>query len=384
VKAYLIVGAGLSGAVLSRELVSRSDCRVTIVEQREHIAGNCHTERDLVSGVMLHRYGPHIFNTNREDVWKYVNRFARFEPWINRVKANTHRGVFPLPINLMTINLFFGKRFSPAEAKAFLGTLGDTSIGEPANFEEQALKFVGRELYETFFRSYTLKQWGCDPRELPASILKRLPVRFNYDDNYYDARYQGIPAEGYTALIANILDHPAIEVQLGARFTSGETGGTSHVFYTGPLDVYYDYRFGRLGYRTVSFERIDAEGDYQGNALLNYPDADVPFTRIHEHKHFAPWEQHERTVAFREYSSETGSEDEPFYPKRLAPDKRLLAQYRALAAGEKAVSFLGRLATYRYLDMDDVIGEAHDFADQFLAYADNPKARTAPVFPNAE
>ena len=203
----LVIGAGFSGAVAARQLAESLPCQVEVWDERDHIAGNCHTERDTETGVMVHRYGPHIFNTDNERVWDYVRRFGDFRPFTNRVKAVTSRGVFTLPINLLTINQFFGKAFSPSEAERFTSALGDKTITEPANFEEQALKMLGRDLYEAFFEGYTVKQWGCHPRELPASILKRLPVRFNYDDNYYNRRFQGIPAEGYTEIIRRILDH---------------------------------------------------------------------------------------------------------------------------------------------------------------------------------
>lgn len=364
---FLIVGAGMAGSVLARELVTRGDCTVLILEEREHIAGNCHTARDDRTGVMVHTYGPHIFNTDRADVWEYVNRFADFGPFVNRVQACTGRGVFSLPVNLLTINQFFGKTFNPTEARQFISSLGDQSIGEPANFEEQALKFLGRELYDTFFYGYTKKQWGCEPSELPASILKRLPIRFDYDDNYYDTAFQGIPREGYSEMVRRILEHERISVQLNARFESRDRGKFDHIFFTGPLDAFFDFQLGRLGYRTVTFERIDAVGDYQGNAVMNYPGLEVPHTRVHEHKHFTPWETHERTVAFREFSKETSPDDLPYYPKRLAPDLELLRAYQALAGNEVGVSFLGRLATYRYLNMDQVIGESLDFAGQFAA-----------------
>ncbi|MEO8354197.1 MAG: UDP-galactopyranose mutase [Chthoniobacteraceae bacterium] len=366
-QSYLVVGAGLAGSVLARELVSRSDCRVTIFEERPHLAGNCHTERDSRSGVMVHTYGPHIFNTDRADVWEYVNQFVSFGPFVNRVKAKIDRGVFSLPVNLQTINQFFGKCFNPKEARDFVASLGDKSIGEPANFEEQALKSLGRELYEAFFYGYTKKQWGCEPTELPASILKRLPVRFNYDDNYYNTTYQGIPREGYSEMVRRILEHERISVQLNARFEPTDRGKFDHVFYTGPIDAFFGFELGRLGYRTVTFERIDAVGDYQGNAVINYPGMEATHTRIHEHKHFTPWETHERTVTFREFSKETSPDDLPYYPKRLAPDLKLLRAYQNLAEKEVGVSFLGRLATYRYLNMDQVIGESLDFAGQFIA-----------------
>jgi UDP-galactopyranose mutase len=258
-------------------------------------------------------------------------------------------------------------------------SLADQSIKEPQNFEEQALKFVGRELYEAFFHGYTRKHWGCDPREIPASVLARLPVRFNYDDNYYDSTYQGIPRDGYTNIVSNILRHPAIEVRLGERFHREQASEFAHVIFTGPIDAWFNHVFGRLGYRTVTFERIDADGDYQGNAVINYTDLSVPYTRIHEHKHFAPWENHDKTISFAEFSKATEPSDTPYYPIRGANDKALLERYRELGRNEKGVSFLGRLATYRYLDMDKVIAEALDFAPAFLEAFSKP---LIPQFPS--
>ncbi len=359
---FLIVGAGFSGAVLARELAERLGARIEVIDQRDHLGGNCHTERDETSGVMVHKYGPHIFNTSHEDVWKYVNRFGEFRPFINRVKAVNRRGVFSFPINLHTINQFFGISLSPDEARAFIASKSDRSIHTPANFEEQALKFVGRELYEAFFYGYTKKHWGCEPRELPASILKRLPLRFNYDDSYYNSRHQAIPSEGYSVVIERILDHPDIHLSLNSQWEPAMAGDFDHVFYSGPLDELFAFSRGRLGYRTIHFERIDAQGDYQGNAVLNYTAEETPWTRIHEHKHFAPWESVERTVAFREFSRETGNTDIPYYPKRLTSDMAILRSYEQELADTPNVTPIGRLGTYRYLDMDQVIGEALDLA----------------------
>lgn len=331
---------------------------VTVIDQRPHVAGNCHTERDPATGILLHQYGPHIFNTDLEEVWTYVNRFADFGPFVNRVKATTARGVFSLPLNLLTLNQFFGKSFSPKEAEAFVAGLGDKSIRDPQNFEEQALSMIGRDLYETFFKGYTIKQWGEDPKNLPAAIFRRLPIRFTYDDNYYNKKHQGIPREGYTALIANILDHPLISVQLNTAYDKAQSREFVHTVYTGPIDRYFDDCEGRLGYRTVFWDRETVTGDYQGVACMNYPDAQVPWTRKIEHKHFAPWEQHDQSVVFTEFSKETEAADIPYYPKRLSRDKDILARYEALAEKESGVTFLGRLGTYRYLDMDLTIAEA--------------------------
>lgn len=378
-KRILIVGAGFSGAVLARQLADLAGVKSVVIDTRDHVAGNCHTARDAGTGIMLHCYGPHIFHTNRADIWDYVNRFGEFRPFVNRVKASINKGVFSMPINLHTINQFFGKRMNPDEARVFLQGKADLSIGEPANFEEQALKFIGRELYEAFFQGYTRKQWGCDPRELPAAILARLPVRFSYDDNYYNNPFQGMPADGYTAIISRILAHDHIEVKLDTVYEPAMAGEFSHVFYTGPLDEYFGRQLGRLSYRTVFWEKIAAVGDFQGNAVINYPGGEVAHTRIHEHKHFATWEKHEKTLAFVEFSKETGAGDLPYYPKRLAADMKMVAAYAALARREPQTAFLGRLATYRYMDMHQVIGEAVDFAAEWL------QARSAssplPVFP---
>ncbi len=352
-------GAGFSCAVIARELAERGH-RITMLEQRDHIAGNCHTERDAETGVLVHRYGPHIFHTDDAEVWAYVNRFASFKPYVNRVKAMAAGRVWSLPINLLTINQFFGTTLTPDAAARFVAQRADTTIADPASFEEQALKFVGRELYETFFRGYTRKQWGCEPSEIPASILKRLPLRFNYDDNYFSHRFQGMPEHGYTALIAAILEHPAITVNLKTTLRRAEVAQFDHVFYSGPLDGYFGHDRGRLRYRTLDFERVVATGDAQGCAVMNYCDEDVPYTRITEHKHFSPWESHEKSVLFREYSRACGSEDIPYYPLHTLAEDAGLRDYRARAEAEPGVSFVGRLGTYRYLDMDVSVRAALD------------------------
>jgi UDP-galactopyranose mutase len=372
-----IAGAGFAGAVLARELAMSGRYDVVVFDVRGHVAGNCHTLRDASTGVMVHEFGPHIFHTSREDVWDYVNRFGNFMPFINRVKAVTARGLFTLPINLLTINQFFGKTLAPSEAREFVASLGDAGIAEPRSFEEQALKFLGRELYENFFYGYTKKQWGVEPRELPASILQRLPVRFNYDDNYYASRWQGIPAEGYTEVVSRILDHPGIKLRLGERFDPAYRSEFHHVFYSGPMDAWFEYELGRLQYRSLVFDRFEAPGDVQGNAVMNSCEETVPWTRVTEHKHFAPWEEHARSVCFRERSKLAGPSDTPYYPLRLENDKRALGAYAARAESEEGVTFIGRLGTYRYLDMHVVIGESLDLARICLASDD---ASTWPRF----
>ena len=380
---YLIIGSGFSGCVLANCLIKNTDCSIDIRDEREHMGGNCHTSRDEETGIMVHRYGPHIFNTDKKEIWDYVNRFGEFRPYVHRVKALSKGKVYPLPVNLLTINQFFNKNFSPEEAKAFLETLGDKSITEANNFEEQALKFIGSDLYKAFFYGYTKKQWGCEPSELPASILKRIPVRFNYDDNYHNNLYTGIPVDGYTAIMEKMIDHPNINILLNTKFHPGDdVSAYDHVFYTGPLDAYFNYNAGRLGYRTVTFEKNYAADDYQGVSQMNFCDEEIPYTRIAEHKHFTPWEKHDKTVYFKEFSKETGENDLPYYPKRLAADKQILEQYRKQAQSLKGISFLGRLATYRYMDMHHVIGEAMQFADNFITNLKNNT--TLPVFSNEE
>ena len=382
-KKYLIIGAGFSGTVLANQLVSKSDCQVDIWDERNHVGGNCHTERDAETGILVHTYGPHIFNTDKKEIWDFVNRFVEFRPYVHRVKAMSNGKVYSLPINLHTINQFFNKTFTPAEAKIFVETLGDKTIEQARNFEEQALIFIGKKLYDAFFYGYTKKQWGCDPYLLPASILQRLPVRFNYDDNYHNNLYTGIPVEGYTALIQKLVDYHNIHISLGRKFNPGtDISMYDHVFYTGPLDAYFSYKYGRLGYRTVFFEPGYALGDFQGVAQMNYCDENIPFTRITEHKHFAYWEDHQKTIYFKEFSRETQPSDIPYYPKRLKKDKDLLLKYRSEADLLEGVSFLGRLATYRYMDMHHVIGEALQFANLFLGSLQAGKK--PPVFSNQE
>lgn len=372
----LMVGAGLSGAVIARQL-AEAGYRATLVDGRDHVGGNCHTLRDPETGVLVHVYGPHIFHTDDAGVWDYVTRFTRFVPYKHRVMTTSQEQVFSLPINLHTINQFYGQTLRPAEARAFLEAQADLSITDPQSFEEQALRFVGRDLYEAFFRGYTEKQWGCAPTQLPASILKRLPVRFSYDDNYFFHRFQGMPTEGYTPMIEAILDHPDIDVHLDTLFTPDMAARHDHVFWSGPLDGYFDYRLGRLGYRTLDFERFSETGDWQGCAVMNYGDAETPWTRITEHKHFAPWESHDGTVCYREFSRAATPADIPYYPIRLVQEKAMLADYTALAQASDGVTFVGRLGTYRYLDMDVTIREALDAAAAFLDHRGAGRAMPA-------
>lgn len=366
-KKYLIVGAGFSGAVIAEQLSKMPNTKIMVIDERDHIGGNCYTERDPESNVMVHKYGPHIFNTDNKKVWDYIQKFCEMVPFVNRVKSVYKGNVYSLPINLHTINQFFNKMMGPDEAKLFIKSIAKNDIIEPQNFEEQAMKFIGEDLYMAFFYGYTKKQWGCEPSELPASIIKRLPVRFNYNDNYYANPYQGIPKYGYTAIFEKLLDAENIEVKLNTKFDSlWDLSDYVHVFYSGPIDAFFDYKFGRLSYRTVFFERIVAEGDFQGNPVINYADPEVPYTRIHEHKHFTPWEEHKKTTYFKEFSKETDESDIPYYPKRLKSDMEKLSLYEEEIKKLEKISFVGRLATYRYMDMHHVIAEALEICKKYI------------------
>ncbi|AYO40711.1 MULTISPECIES: UDP-galactopyranose mutase [Serratia] len=376
-KKILIVGAGFSGAVIGRQLAEQGHL-IQIIDSRDHIAGNCYDARDVKTDVMVHTYGPHIFHTDNEQVWNFVNRYSTMMPYVNRVKATVGGQVFSLPINLHTINQFFRQTCSPAEAKALIAEKGDRSITEPQSFEEQALRFVGKELYEAFFKGYTIKQWGMSPAQLPASILKRLPIRFNYDDNYFNHKFQGMPKDGYTKMVEGILNHANITVSLGVQFQPQDREQYDHVFYSGPLDAFYDFQFGRLGYRTLDFEKFSVEGDYQGCAVMNYCEQSVPYTRITEHKYFSPWEQHEGSVCYKEYSRACEENDIPYYPIRQVGEMSLLEKYVDLAEKENGMTFIGRLGTYRYLDMDVTIAEALKTAEIYLSSLE--QKTTMPVF----
>ncbi|MDM1073364.1 UDP-galactopyranose mutase [Empedobacter brevis] len=366
-KKILIVGAGFSGAVVAERLSQQANYKILILESRDHIGGNCYTERDSETNIMEHKYGPHIFNTDNKHVWDYIQNFCEMKPFVNRVKSIYNGNVYSLPINLHTINQYYNKTLSPVEAKLFIEKIADRSIENPSNFEEQALKFIGKDLYKAFFYGYTKKQWGCEPKDLPASILKRLPVRFNYDDNYYTNPYQGIPKDGYTSIFEKMLTHPSIEIKTNTNFnTTDDYSDFDTIIYTGPIDAYFNFKHGRLSYRTVEFEKHITTGDYQGNAVINYADPEVPFTRIHEHKHFTPWESHEKTIYFKEYSKETGVNDIPYYPKRLSDDLQKLELYQAEIEELKNIHFIGRLATYRYMDMHQVIKEALDLSELLI------------------
>jgi len=358
-KKLLFVGAGLSCSVLAERFASTGFFECDVIDKREHVGGNCFTHLDAETGITVHKYGPHIFNTSNQAVVDYLSRFIDFRPIHHAVKASLPgNGVFSLPINLHTINQFFGKNFSPFEAEIFVKSLSDKSIVSPSNFEEQALSMIGQDLYEAFFKGYTLKQWGVSPTLLPASILKRLPVRFNYNDSYYSSSFVAMPATGYTPLFEKLLDNPRIHVYLGTNYTQSMASDYDHVFYSGSIDQFFDYRYGRLSYRTVYWERQKERGDFQGCSVMNYPTLDFSHTRISEHKYFEPWKNNDNTLVFTEYSKKTSEQDEPYYPMRLADD---LDKYNCYANDAKLLpktTFIGRLGKYKYYDMHHVVADS--------------------------
>ena len=359
---YLIVGAGLFGAVFAREKADTGK-KCLVVDRRGHIAGNAYTE--TVEGIDVHRYGAHIFHTNDEEVWAYVNRFARFNRFTNSPIANYRGELYNLPFNMNTFHQMWGV-VTPEQARAEIrrqqAAAGD---GEPRDLEEQAIRLVGRDIYEKLVKGYTQKQWGRPCTELPAFIIRRLPVRFTYDNNYFNARYQGIPEEGYTALAERLL--AGIPVRLHTDFLRQReelSALAETVVYTGAIDAYFDYRLGALEYRSLRFETEVLDTDnYQGNAVVNYTDAETPWTRIIEHKHFTFGTQ-PKTVITREYSAAWQPGDEPYYPVNDQRNTELYQRYAALAAQEPHTLFGGRLGAYRYYDMDQVIAAALALARQ--------------------
>ncbi len=353
---YLIVGAGLYGAVFAQKAMEAGKSCL-VIEKRDHIAGNIYTE--AVEGIQVHRYGAHIFHTNNDEVWNYVNRFATFNRYTNSPVANYKGEIYNMPFNMNTFNKMWGV-ITPAEAQAEIERQRAAHyVAEPKNLEEQAINLVGTDIYEKLVKHYTEKQWGRPCTELPAFIIKRLPVRFIYDNNYFNALYQGIPVGGYTAMVEKMLE--GAEVRLGVDYLADKAAWDAvadKVVYTGPIDAYFGYKLGALAYRSVRFETetLDME-NYQGNAVVNYTDADTPYTRIIEHKHFEFGTQ-PKTVISREYSAEWKVGDEPYYPVNDEANGALYQQYKALAEGEEKVLFGGRLGEYKYYDMDKVIEAA--------------------------
>lgn len=355
---YLVVGSGLYGAIFAHEAKAHGKS-VLVVDKRPNIAGNIYTEN--IEGINVHKYGAHIFHTNNKKVWNYITRFAEFNRFTNSPVANYKGELYSLPFNMYTFNKMWGV-VTPEEAAAKIEEQRKEIIGEPQNLEEQAISLVGRDIYEKLIKGYTEKQWGRDCKELTTFIIKRLPVRLTFDNNYFNALYQGIPNGGYTQMVANMLQ--GVEVRLGVNYLANKAeldALADRVIYTGPIDAYFDYSLGTLQYRSVRFETETlACPNYQGNAVINYTDAETPYTRIIEHKHFefGSTEPGTKTVISREYSAEWKPGDEPYYPVNDDKNSALYAKYKALADAEPHVVFGGRLGEYKYYDMDKVIESA--------------------------
>ena len=361
----LIVGAGLYGAVYAQRMTEAGKS-VLVLDKRSHIGGNIYTEE--IEGIHVHRYGAHIFHTNDKAVWDYVNRFAEFNRYTNSPVANYHGELYSLPFNMYTFNRMWGV-VTPQEAEEKIARQREEAgITEPANLEEQAISIVGTDIYEKLVKGYTEKQWGRECKDLPAFIIRRLPVRFTFDNNYFNARYQGIPIGGYTKLVSRLLK--GAEVRLGFDYLDDKAAWNAmadRVVYTGAIDRYFGFCYGSLQYRSIRFEtEVLDMPNYQGNAVINYTDRETPYTRIIEHKHFEYGTQ-EKTVISREYSAEWKPGDEPYYPVNDEKNNALYEQYRALAEKEKNVTFGGRLGEYRYYDMDVVIAKALEAAKGALA-----------------
>lgn len=366
----VVVGSGFFGLTIAERVATELGLKVVVIDRRCHIGGNAYSAPEPETGIEVHQYGAHLFHTSNEPVWEYVNRFTKFTNYEHRVFTNFGGEVFPLPINLGTINQFFRTAYSPGDARALIaGQAAEFSTGECQNLEEKGISLIGRPLYEAFIRDYTAKQWQTAPTELPAEIISRLPVRYNYDNRYFNDTYEGLPVDGYTAWIERMADHPNIEVRLETDFfdetqeiNRNSVVGRVPVVYTGPVDRYFDYQGGELTWRTLDFEQeVLPMGDFQGTPVMNYADANIPFTRIHEFRHFHPERASypvDKTVIMREYSRAATRADEPYYPINTAADRESLLKYRALQDGEPEVFFGGRLGTYKYLDMHMAIGSA--------------------------
>ncbi|MBV9143166.1 MAG: UDP-galactopyranose mutase [Pseudonocardiales bacterium] len=380
----VVVGSGFFGLTVAERVAAQLGKRVLVVERRHHLGGNAYSEVEPETGIEVHRYGAHLFHTSNKRVWQYVNHFTEFTGYQHRV-FTIHRGqVYPFPMGLGMISQFFGRSFTPDQARALIAEQAvDLNGKNPTNLEEKAISLIGRPLYEAFVRDYTAKQWQTDPKDLPAATIARLPVRYTFNNRYFSDTYEGLPVGGYTAWLETMAAHPGIEIQLNVDFfdVRDDIPEGTPIVYTGPLDRYFDYAEGRLGWRTLDFEPevLQGCGDFQGTSVMNYADADVPFTRIHEFRHFHPERNYyptDKTVIMREFSRFAGKDDEPYYPIDTPDNRVTLARYRELAKAEtaqRAVLFGGRLGTYKYLDMHMAIGSALTMVDNKIApyFTDN-------------
>jgi UDP-galactopyranose mutase len=373
----VVVGSGLFGLTVAERCSAQLGLDVLIVERREHLGGNAFSYLDPATGIEVHRYGTHIFHTSNEKVWDYVTRFTPFTDYEHRVYTTCRGEVYPMPINLGTINQFFRSAMTPAQARALVaGMAAEAGTGEARNLEDKAVSLIGRPLYEAFIQGYTAKQWQTDPHDLPPEIIARLPVRYTYDNRYFDDAHQGLPVDGYTAWLERMADHPRIEVRLDTDFFAPGTGmgksdvlGQVPIVYTGPIDRWFAYVEGDLAWRTLDLQYdVLPTADFQGVSVMNYADSEVPYTRSHEFRHLHPERDYcpDQTVVAREFSRPAGRDSEPYYPVNRPLDRQRLLRYRELAAGERGVLFGGRLGTYRYLDMHMAIAAALSLVENRL------------------
>jgi UDP-galactopyranose mutase len=368
-----VIGSGLFGLTIARQAADELGLKVLVIEKRSHIGGNAYSEFDPETGIEVHKYGSHLFHTSSERVWAYVNRFTAFNNYQHKVWAKHQGQLFPMPINLDTINQFFQESFDSAEAKKFIqGQLATDSAANAHNLEERAIALVGQPLYEAFIKGYTEKQWQTDPKLLPADVINRLPMRFTTEHRYFNDTYEGLPLGGYTAWLENLADHQNIEIILDQDFfdLKPDLVGQVPIVYTGPIDRYFDYQFGELGWRTLDFEsEILETGNFQNASVVNYSDLDVNFTRIHEYRHLHPERnyQNDSTFIAREYSRFASQDDEPYYPVSTESDRQKLLKYRLLMENEMNVWFGGRLGSYQYLDMHMAIASALTTFDNELS-----------------
>lgn len=358
---YVVVGAGMFGAVTAERIATDMGRRVAVIDRRAHTGGNCHSYADPDTGIECHAYGTHIFHTRHQRVWDWISRFTSMNGYRHKVLTRHGGRTYQMPINLMTINTFYGLDLAPWQVADFVrAEAARDGVEEPANLEEKAISLVGRPLYEAFIRGYTLKQWETDPRDLPASVISRLPFRHNFECDYFADPWQGIPLGGYAALFDAVFATPGVEVFTGLDFFAVREAipAETVVVYTGPLDRYFGGRFGDLSWRTLDFEReVHPVADHQGTSVMNYAEPEFPYTRIHEFRHLHPERDYTdaATVTFKEYSRAAGAKDDPYYPVNTPADRERLALYQAEAARETNVVFGGRLGAYAYLDMDATI-----------------------------
>ena len=372
----MIAGSGFLGSVIAERIASQLNKKVLVIEKRDHIGGNCYSEKDQETNIEFHKYGTHIFHTSNEKVWKYINQFTTFNAYRHQVLSSYQNRIYQLPLNLETINRFFNVNLKPFEVDEFMAKK-KPALDNPSNFEEKAISEIGRELYEAFIKGYTIKQWQTDPKQLPAAIFNRLPIRKNYDESYFFDQWQGIPLDGYTAIFNKLLSNKNISVVLNTDFfeLKPHLNPKSHIVYSGPIDRFFDYKYGHLSWRTLRFTRelVNVE-DYQGNSVVNFPEETIPYTRIHEPRHLHPERNYskDKTIIFKEYSLKDDGSN-PYYPIQSEENNRMYELYKQESDQLDHISIAGRLGAYKYYDMHQTIERALDIFEKKIL----PQNRTS-------